>query len=171
VPVKHDGANGARAALAPESVVVPIRAGAFSRSSDYGDRVHPITGAWGKHEGLDYAAPLGTPIHAVADGVVVHAGNGIDGRSNMLVILEHTVGGQTFFSWYVHMYDHGVFVEEGQVVEAGDVIGEVGNNGNSTGPHLHLEIHLDTEGTTTDPEEFLAARGAVLLEPAACTAG
>ncbi|MEE6273396.1 peptidoglycan DD-metalloendopeptidase family protein [Georgenia sp. MJ206] len=171
VPAKHDGANGARAALAPEGLVVPIRAGAYNLSSDYGDRVHPITGVWSKHEGLDYAAAVGTPIHAVADGTVVHAGNGIDGRSSMLVIIEHEVDGQTFYSWYVHMYADGVFVEVGQPVEAGDVIGEVGNNGNSTGPHLHLEIHLDLEGTTTDPEAFLAAHGAVLLEPAACTAG
>jgi len=159
------GANGAGAAAfsAGERVVMPLRAGTYSQSSLYGNRVHPINGRWSMHLGLDFAAPLGTDIHAVADGVVVHAGEGLDGRSSMLVIIEHEVDGETFYSWYVHMYPNGVFVEPGQHVTAGEVIGEVGNNGNSTGPHLHLEIHLDEEGTTTDPGAFLADRDAVML--------
>jgi len=157
------GANGAGAALGGEPVVMPLTAGSYRQSSLYGDRVHPISGVWSKHEGLDFAAPLGTDIHSVADGVVVHAGEGLDGRSSMLVIIEHEVEGQTFYSWYVHMYPDGVFVAEGQKVRAGEVIGEVGNNGNSTGPHLHLEIHLDEQGTTTDPGAFLADHDAIRL--------
>ncbi len=157
------GANGAGAALGAERVVMPLVAGSYTQSSLYGNRVHPINGAWSMHAGLDFAAPLGTDIHSVADGVVVHAGEGLDGRSSMLVIIEHEIDGVTFYSWYVHMYADGVFVTEGQQVRAGEVIGEVGNNGNSTGPHLHLEIHLDEEGTTTDPGAFLADRDAVLL--------
>jgi len=158
------GANGAgAAALGGERVVMPLKAGTYTQSSLYGNRVHPINGRWSMHLGLDFAAPLGTDIHAVADGVVVHSGEGLDGRSSMLVIIEHEVAGETFYSWYVHMYPRGVFVEEGQQVRAGEVIGEVGNNGNSTGPHLHLEIHLDEEGTTTDPGAFLADRDAVMM--------
>ena len=157
------GANGAGAALGAERVVMPLVAGSYTQSSLYGNRVHPIYGSWSMHHGLDFAAPLGTDIHAIADGVVVHAGNGIDGRSNMLVIIEHELDGQTFYSWYVHMYPAGVFVTEGESVSVGDVVGEVGNNGNSTGPPLHLEIHLDEEGTTTDPGAFLADREAVFL--------
>ncbi|PYG00532.1 Murein DD-endopeptidase MepM and murein hydrolase activator NlpD, contain LysM domain [Georgenia satyanarayanai] len=156
-------ANGAGAALGAERMAMPLAVGTYTQSSLYGNRVHPIQGTWSKHEGLDFAAPLGTPIHAVADGVVVHAGEGLDGRSSMLVILEHEIDGQTFFSWYVHMYEDGVFVTEGQQVRGGEVIGEVGNNGNSTGPHLHLEIHLDESGTTTDPGAFLADRDAVMI--------
>lgn len=161
--VAGSGANGAGAALGGERVVMPLVVGSYSQSSLYGNRVHPIFGTYTMHAGLDFAAPLGTDIHSVADGVVVHAGEGLDGRSSMLVIIEHEVDGETFSSWYVHMYPDGVFVSEGQQVRAGEVIGEVGNNGNSTGPHLHLEIHLDEQGTTTDPGAFLADRGAVPL--------
>ncbi|WP_413452298.1 M23 family metallopeptidase [Georgenia phoenicis] len=157
------GANGAGAALGAERMAMPLAVGTYSQSSLYGNRVHPINGTWSKHEGLDFAAPLGTPIHSVADGTVVHAGEGLDGRSSMLVIIEHEVDGETFYSWYVHMYEDGVFVSEGQQVRGGEVIGEVGNNGNSTGPHLHLEIHLDEAGTTTDPGAFLADHDAVML--------
>jgi murein DD-endopeptidase MepM/ murein hydrolase activator NlpD len=157
------GANGAGAALGAERMTMPLAVGTYTLSSPYGNRIHPIQGTWTKHEGLDFAAPLGTPIHAVADGVVVHAGEGLDGRSSMLVIVEHEIDGQTFYSWYVHMYADGVFVTEGQQVRGGEVIGEVGSNGNSTGPHLHLEIHLDDAGTTTDPGAFLADRDAAML--------
>src|SRR5690606_34064602 len=73
---------------------------------------------------------------------VVYTGPGRLGRSSELVIIEHEVAGHTFYSWYVHMYPDGVFVEPGQRVRAGEVIAEVGNNGNSTGPHLHFEIHV-----------------------------
>src|SRR5699024_854248 len=58
-----------------------------------------------------------------------------------LVIIDHEVDGVEFSSWYVHMYPDGVFVEADQEVRAGEIIAEVGTNGNSTGPHLHLEIH------------------------------
>lgn len=157
------GANGAGAALGAEQVAMPLAAGTYTQSSLYGNRVHPINGTWSMHAGLDFAAPLGTPIHSVADGVVVHAGEGLDGRSSMLVIVEHELEGETVYSWYVHMYADGVYVTEGQRVRGGEVIGEVGNNGNSTGPHLHLEIHLDDQGTTTDPGAFLADRDAVMV--------
>lgn len=164
------GANGARAAVVGESVVMPLVAGTYTQSSLYGNRMHPIFGTYSMHTGTDFAAPVGTPIHVIADGVVTHAGEGIDGRSSMLVIVEHDIEGETVYSWYNHMYADGVYVEEGQEVRAGDVIGGVGSNGNSTGPHLHLEIHLDDEGTTTDPGAFLADHDAVLLESgtAAC---
>src|SRR5690625_54006 len=155
--------NGAGAALGAERMVMPLKAGSYTQSSLYGHRVHPINGRWSMHHGLDFAAPLGTPIHAIADGTVIHAGLGKDGRSSMLIIIEHEVDGETFYSWYVHMYPAGVYVTEGQSVGVGDVIGEVGNNGNSTGPHLHLEIHLDQHGTTTDPGAFLADRQASML--------
>lgn len=166
--VTGEGANGIRAALATDAVVHPLYAGTFNQSSRYGNRVHPIFGGYSMHHGVDYAAPLGTPIMAVADGVVRHAGHGIEGRSDMLIIIEHEVNGETFYSWYVHMYRDGVHVSEGEQVRAGQVIGEVGNNGNSTGPHLHLEIHLDTNGTTTDPSAFLAKHDATTLNSDSC---
>src|SRR5690625_5236690 len=167
--VNGEGANGIRAALATDAVVHPLYSGTFRQSSQYGHRVHPIFGGYSMHHGADYAAPLGTPIMAIADGVVRHAGHGLEGRSDMLIIIDHEVNGETFSSWYVHMYRDGVYVTEGEQVRAGQEIGAVGNNGNSTGPHLHLEVHLDDEGTTTDPGAFLADREATMLDPDSCS--
>ncbi|WP_345043724.1 M23 family metallopeptidase [Georgenia daeguensis] len=158
-----DGASGARAAVTEraEQYVRPLADGTYRNSSHYGNRSHPLSGAYSFHTGTDYAAPLGTPIYAIADGTVEYVGAGKDGRSSMLVILRHEVDGQTVYSWYVHMYRDGIHVTEGQQVSAGQVIAEVGNNGNSTGPHLHLEIHLDDQGTTVDPLPWLEKLGAV----------
>ncbi|PFG40676.1 murein DD-endopeptidase MepM/ murein hydrolase activator NlpD [Georgenia soli] len=158
-----DGASGARAAVTErtEQLVRPVADGTYRNSSHYGNRSHPLSGAYGFHTGTDYAAPLGTPIYAIANGTVEYVGMGKDGRSSMLVILRHEIAGQTVYSWYVHMYKDGIHVTEGQDVTAGDVIAEVGNNGNSTGPHLHFEIHLDDQGTTTDPLPWLEKQGAV----------
>lgn len=157
-------ANGAAAAevatVAPE-VVMPLPDGSYRVTSRYGYR-----SLWGRnsmHAGLDMAAPTGTPIHAIADGVVEYTGPGKAGRSSMLIIIRHEINGQSVRSWYVHMYSNGVYTTPGQQVHAGEVIGAVGSNGNSTGPHLHLEIHLDDNLTTTDPSAWLASNGAASL--------
>ncbi len=156
-----EGANGVAAAAQDEpEVVMPLAAGSYRNTSQYGPRTDPISGASAMHTGTDFSAPLGTPIHAVADGVVTHAGPGIDGRSSELVIVEHEIDSAVVESWYVHMYSQDVHVTEGQQVEAGDVIAAVGNNGYSTGPHLHFEIHLGGE-ETTEPLAWLEQAGAV----------
>lgn len=158
-----DGANGARAAVAPErqeQIARPVEDGKYRISSPYGFRVGPFTG-YSKHLGTDFAAPLGTPIHAVADGTVEYVGVGKDGRSSMLIILRHEIDGKTVYSWYNHMFPSGLLVKEGEKVRVGDVIAKIGNNGRSTGPHVHLEIHLDDQGTTTDPFAWLEEHGAI----------
>ena len=164
-----DAAMEANGVLASEvevvttpEVMMPLSEGSYHYTSRYGVRAHPIFGSYGQHTGLDLAAAAGTPIHSVADGTVVHAGNGMDGRSSMLVIIEHEVDGQPIWTWYVHMYPNGVYVSEGQQVSAGEVIGAVGSYGNSTGPHLHFEVHLDEAQTTIDPESWLASNAAPL---------
>ena len=163
------GAMEANGVLASEvevittpEVMMPLSEGTYHYTSRYGVRAHPIFGSYGQHTGLDMAAAAGTPIHAVADGTVVHAGNGLDGRSSMLVIIEHEVDGEPIWTWYVHMYPNGVYVSEGQQVSAGEAIGAVGSYGNSTGPHLHFEVHLDEAQTTIDPEAWLASNAAPL---------
>ncbi|GAA4285645.1 M23 family metallopeptidase [Georgenia daeguensis] len=139
---------------APE-VVMPVAAGDYRLTSKYGPR-------WGgEHLGVDFAAPLDTPIHAVADGEVTYVGNGKDGRSSSMITIKHEVDGKIFESWYVHMYPDDLYVTAGQKVKAGDVIAGVGNNGNSTGPHLHFEIHTDASGTTTEPLSWMKALDAV----------
>lgn len=162
--------QGIRAAFVQEReslVVFPVPAGTFERASDFGPRVDPFSGASSYHAGQDYAAPNDTPIYAMADGVVIHAGGSYAGRSENTVIIRHQIGGKVYESWYVHMYDHGVLVKEGDTVTAGQKIGLVGSNGNSTGPHLHFEVHDPLLGTADDvasllnPDEFLAGHGAV----------
>lgn len=153
--------NGALAALESTEYVslsMPLQEGVYRLTSQFGPR-------WGSvHTGTDLAAPAGTPIHAIADGEVIYAGGGKSGRSGMLVIIEHTVDGKKVESWYGHMYPDGVFVETGDKVKVGDVIGEVGSYGNSTGPHLHLEIHTgnleDTMSSAIDSLPWLEANGA-----------
>jgi murein DD-endopeptidase MepM/ murein hydrolase activator NlpD len=109
---------------------------------------------WGQmHYGLDLAAPLGTPIYAAADGVVLKAGR-VSGFGNAIYIQDADGN--------VHLYGHMRYydVEAGQIVHAGDQIAKVGNEGYSTGPHLHYEIHRgDMDGRPLDPEEWLADRG------------
>lgn len=157
-------ASGTRAAFETEvsdQVVMPLQQGTFRHTSGYGTRNDPFRRGYSFHTGTDFAAPLGTPIHAVADGVVDYVGYGRDGRSNMLVIVRHEIEGTTYWTWNVHMYAPGIFVHEGQEVSAGEVIAEVGNNGFSTGPHLHFEVHTDEELTTVEPLAWLEEYGAV----------
>lgn len=138
-------------AEAPEITVVrPMAEGTFRNTSLYGPR-------WGTfHTGTDMAASVGTPILAIADGTVVHAGGGEHGRSGQLVIIHHVIDGQDVWSWYGHMYSDGVHVSEGDTVTAGQVIAAVGSNGYSTGPHLHFEIHVGALEGHVDPLAFLS---------------
>jgi murein DD-endopeptidase MepM/ murein hydrolase activator NlpD len=115
-------------------------------SSEYGNRVHPITGEYKKHAGLDFAAAEGTPIRPTAPGRVVFAGE--RGGYGKTVEIEHPNGWTTR---YAHASE--VLVEAGQWVEADALIARVGSTGNSTGPHLHLEVRKG--GRTFDPALLL----------------
>lgn len=107
---------------------------------------------WGAlHAGIDLAAPIGTPIYAASDGVVVDTGP--TAGYGAWVKIRHSDGTVTLYG-HVNSWD----VSIGQRVFAGDQIATVGNRGNSTGPHLHFEVLLG--GTNrTDPVPWLAARG------------
>ena len=107
-------------------------------SSSYGYRVHPIDGGKNLHRGVDIAVSQGTAIHAVQDGRVVSAGNA--GDYGLCVVIEDDKGYQ---SRYAHC--SSLSVTAGQEVKRGDVIAAVGSTGNSTGPHLHLEVMLNGE--------------------------
>ncbi len=119
-------------------------------SSPYGWRIHPLTGNRRFHAGQDLAAPSGTPIVAVANGRVVLAS--WHGGYGKAVIIEHNGRLQTL---YGHMSE--IFVQEGQEIKQGTVIGQVGSTGASSGPHLHFETKLPTaEGwVAVDPAEDL----------------
>ena len=105
----------------------------------------------GRHTGLDFAAPYGTPVRAVAAGRVVEAG--WDGSYGNAVVIEHASGVRTR---YAHLASDSVRV--GEQVAAGERIGSVGSTGNSSGNHLHLEV-LTAGGGFTDPRDWLRDRG------------
>ncbi|MEU1429504.1 M23 family metallopeptidase [Nocardia sp. NPDC005746] len=109
---------------------------------------------WGTfHAGIDIAAPLGSPIYAVAAGTVIDAGPAQG--FGLWVRIRHDDGA---ISVYGHMYDFSVSV--GERVPAGMQIARIGNRGDSTGPHLHFEIVIN--GQHVDPQAWLAQRGIVL---------
>lgn len=116
-------------------------------SSGFGYRSAPCGSCSTDHQGLDFVPGTGTPVSAIADGTVTTVDfNSGWGRH---VIITHQIAGQQVQSLYAHMAADSVTVSVGQAVTVGTTIGKVGNTGVSTGPHLHLEIHL--AGKPTDP--------------------
>lgn len=106
------------------------------------------------HMGVDFAPGEGTPIRSIAAGTVIKVQAGDGGFGND-VWVEHDVDGKQFVSVYGHMKENSFKVVKGQQVAVGDELGEVGSTGNSTGPHLHLEVHVD--GVPVDPLAWLRA--------------
>ncbi|TIL76890.1 MAG: M23 family metallopeptidase [Mesorhizobium sp.] len=118
-------------------------------TSTFGPRKHPILGTVRIHKGVDWAAPLGTPIAAAFDGEIVFQGDG-SGYGN-LVKISHGDGSETR---YAHMQKFADKAGVGAKVKAGDIIGYIGTTGLSTGPHLHFELYrngqaIDPLGTVT----------------------
>ncbi len=113
----------------------------------FGVRMDPFSGGESEmHTGVDIGAPQGTPVHATADGIVIHAGwNGGYGRC---VIIDHGNGFQT---WYAHLSRMDVI--EGQEIRQGETLGAVGTTGRSTGAHLHYEVRI--HNTPVNPYRFL----------------
>lgn len=115
-------------------------------ASGFGYRIDPVYKTTRFHGGLDFTAPIGTPIYATADGTIKEAGYNTGGFGNHVVI-NHGYGYQTL---YGHM--SRIAVRDGQSVKRGQVIGYVGNSGKSTGAHLHYEVIKN--GTHLDPVYF-----------------
>ncbi len=112
----------------------------------FGVRLDPFSGEGAMHTGIDISAAYGTPVHATADGIVIHAGwNGGYGRC---VIVDH---GNNYQTWYAHLSRMDVI--EGQEIRQGEVLGEVGSTGRSTGAHLHYEVRIAS--TPVNPYRFL----------------
>lgn len=113
----------------------------FTRiSSGFSSRIHPISGQWKAHKGVDFAAPTGTPIRASGDGVIDTVGSQ-GGYGNMIVI-KHWANYSTA---YGHMSRFAPGIRKGTQVKQGDVIGFVGSTGWSTGPHLHYEFRVGND--------------------------
>ena len=113
----------------------------FSRvSSGFSMRVHPLSGKWRQHKGVDFAAPTGTPIRAAGDGVVEFAG--VQGGYGNFIILKHW---SNYSTAYAHMSRFAAGIRKGTKVSQGDVIGYVGSTGWSSGPHLHYEFRVQNQ--------------------------
>ncbi len=111
---------------------LPIQ-GEFRVSSGFGIRNDPFTGLLAMHEGLDFTAPTGTPVVSVAPGTVTRSS--FEGSYGQVIEVTHAEG---FMTRYAHLSRRRVV--EGQVVERGTQLGDVGSTGRSTGPHLHYEV-------------------------------
>ncbi|OUE24664.1 Glycyl-glycine endopeptidase ALE-1 precursor [Clavibacter michiganensis] len=123
-------------------------------SGVFGKRIAPCSnGCSSNHQGVDFAPGLGAPIQAIADGVVREAVNSDTGLGVHLVI-DHVIDGQLVTSVYGHQLPGSLRVQAGDPVKVGQQIGQVGNTGASTGPHLHLEIRM-ADGTAVDPFAWL----------------
>jgi murein DD-endopeptidase MepM/ murein hydrolase activator NlpD len=115
-------------------------------ASGFGWRTHPIYKLKKLHTGIDFAASIGTPIYATADGSVAEVSVKFSGYGKMVEI-DHGFGYRTR---YAHM--HGFAVNRGQRIKRGDLIGYVGNTGMSTAPHLHYEVLI--KGSQVDPVHY-----------------
>jgi murein DD-endopeptidase MepM/ murein hydrolase activator NlpD len=123
--------------------------------SDYGARPGCSIGCSTDHKGQDFNPGYGAPIQSIADGVVIESTDS-GGAFGVKIVIEHVVDGQVVRSLYAHMVSGSRTVQVGDPVTVGQVIGQTGNTGRSTGPHLHLEILLD--GTEqVDPLAWLYA--------------
>jgi murein DD-endopeptidase MepM/ murein hydrolase activator NlpD len=124
-------------------------------TSGFGYRSDPINGGAAMHAGLDFRGPIGSPIHAAAQGRVTFVGT--KQGYGKVVEVSH---GNGMMTRYAHMSAWKAKV--GQTVDAGDVIGLIGNTGRSTGPHLHFEVHV--HGRAVNPRPFLETAPHVLEE-------
>ena len=124
----------------------------FSRiSSGFSMRVHPLSGNWKAHKGIDFAASLGTPIRASGDGAVDF--KGVSGGYGNMVVIKHWANYSTA---YAHMSRFAQGLRKGSKVSQGDIIGYVGSTGWSTGAHLHYEFRVNNEARDPNALNVLA---------------
>ena len=124
---------------------LPLEKGSFWISSEFGKRKNPISGEWKDHNGIDLAAPEGTPVYAVKDGYAAYCIEKDETFGNY-IILSHDTGKMT--SVYAHL--SRICINQYDFIRKGDIIGYVGHTGMATGDHLHFEIRQG--GVAKDPQ-------------------
>ena len=127
--------------------LLPI-AGDFAVTSGFGFRVDPLSRLPSMHEGIDFVAPVGTPVLSTAPGVVLVAE--YSGAYGKMVDIQHAEG---FVTRYAHL--QAIHVQAGQIIAPHQTVGTLGNTGRSTGPHLHYEVIFN--GRALHPVKALAA--------------
>ncbi len=115
-------------------------------TSPFGFRIHPVTGYYTGHTGVDIGASYGSPVYAAADGTVIVASNSYGGYG-VAVVIDHGSGISTLYGHNDH-----VEVSVGQHVKRGQIVAYSGNSGVSTGPHLHFEVRIN--GSYVDPMSY-----------------
>ena len=105
------------------------------------------------HTGLDFNPGVGSPVQSIAAGIVISAGWGPPSALGYYVVVQHEINGQLVESTYAHLLDGSSPLAPGQVIPVGEMIGNVGTTGLSTGPHLHLIVKVN--GVAVDPYEWL----------------
>ncbi|WP_433635582.1 peptidoglycan DD-metalloendopeptidase family protein [Nocardia sp. CA-120079] len=138
--------------VAPGSVLFPMQEGTYTISDVFGSR-------GGAHKGTDLAAPKDTPVYAPADATVVAAGAATGFGHWVVLDLDRKIDNQTVSFVVGHMFQDGVLVSKDQRVRAGDPIAKVGSDGESSGPHAHIEIWIGgrfSGGTAIDPMGWFA---------------
>jgi len=145
----EDG-TGSTAPVAEETPAKPpVPVDGMVITSPFGWRINPMTGygqEW--HTGTDFRGALGAEVRSARGGTVVEAGWHTNGGGGLRIVVDHGDGVQTTYN---HLND--IWVEPGQAVGEGEVIGAVGSTGNSTGPHLHFEVLV--HGEYIDPMTWL----------------
>ena len=140
-------------------VSVPLATDNLRITSCYGNRIHPLHGGVRHHDGIDFSAPLGTPVLAAADGKVqiIHNQGKRTGYGLYITVVHPDVQYKTL---YAHLTRINPELEAGMWISRGDTIAFSGNSGHSTGPHLHYEVHKVNHNspsiTIEDPIGFLS---------------
>ena len=129
----------------------PIKGGIGHISMPFGQNIHPITGQWYIHKGMDFSTwRSGDPVVATANGQVVTVG--YDNGFGNFIIIKHNYG---IYTRFAHL--RTIRVKKGEIVTQGKVIGTVGNTGLTTGPHLHYEVHIGSD--VVDPARYVNVKG------------
>lgn len=145
--------NAAPPAVAPSGGGKFIRPASGRITSEFTNRIHPIYGYYERHNGIDMANSTGTPVYASAGGTVIKSG--YNPSFGNVIFISHYMDGKVYTTVYAHLSK--LRVSFGEEVQQGQLIGDIGSTGDSTGPHLHFQIHEGeySSSTAVNPRKYV----------------